>query len=383
MKIAIFASAFHPHLGGVEELVRQLAHAYKKSGVEVDVLTHLWPENLPSHEVFEGIDVYRLPFLLPDPTNGWRANVKSRLRFLAQKNATTRQLENLLVEREIDLLHIQCIGSCACYAQQAARSLKLPLVVTSQGERTMDASQLFQRSPFHSRMLKEVLDAADYVTACSHDTLRDLEQYLSKPFGGRARVIHNGIALEEFEDVAPHPWQRPYILGIGRLVKQKGFDVLLRAFAEAKLDSHDLLLAGDGEELSSLEGLISELGLAGRAHLTGRAGRAKAMALFKGCDFFVLPSRLEPQGIVNLEAMAAGRPVIATRVGGVPEIVLEGETGLLVPPEDSGALAEAMRRLAGDPGLRERLGSAGANRATEFTWPHLAQEYLGIYRDLL
>jgi starch synthase len=86
---------------------------------------------------------------------------------------------------------------------------------------------------------------------------------------------------------------------------------------------------------------------------------------------------------VNLEAKAAGRPVVATRVGGVPEIVLDGETGVLVPPEDASALAAAMRRVLTDNALSQSLGQEGQRRAAEFTWPHLAGKYQKIYRDLL
>lgn len=96
----------------------------------------------------------------------------------------------------------------------------------------------------------------------------------------------------------------------------------------------------------------------------------------------MLPSRHEPFGIVNLEAMAAGKAVLATRVGGVPEVVVDGETGILVPPGDPEALAEGIRRLAGDPALRERLGAAGRERARLFSWDVVTEQYLEVYRKV-
>ena len=125
------------------------------------------------------------------------------------------------------------------------------------------------------------------------------------------------------------------------------------------------------------------LGLGDRVTFPGRVDHATAMRLFAGCSSFVLPSRHEPFGIVNLEAMAAGKAVVATRVGGVPEIVTDGENGLLVEPEDSAELATALRRLADDAALRERLGAAGRQRAEGFTWPAIASAYLDVYETVL
>jgi glycosyltransferase involved in cell wall biosynthesis len=383
MKVAIFASAFHPHLGGVEELVRQLAHAYRAQGVEAHVVTVQWPRELPAFEEHEGIPVHRVSMAVPNELGGLSVAVRSRARFLRSKHAIDEQIKTLLTEHGIDLIHVQCISAAAYYARRAARALRLPLVVTSQGERTMDAEQIFQRSPFFVAMLHDVLSSANFLTACSQDTLRDLEQFRGRAFGDKARVVYNGIALSDFDGVAPHQHTRPYVLGIGRFVAQKGFDVLLRAFAAAGLQGHDLLLAGEGEEYSALEKLIEELGLQGRAHLLGRADRAQTIALFKGAEFFVLPSRREPLGIVNLEAMAAGKAVIATRVGGVPEIVKHDETGMLVAPEDAGALAQAMSTLANDKSKREAYGRAGRERAEKFDWQMIAAQYLEIYRDLI
>jgi glycosyltransferase involved in cell wall biosynthesis len=114
-------------------------------------------------------------------------------------------------------------------------------------------------------------------------------------------------------------------------------------------------------------------------HFIGRADRKKAVGLFTGCSFFVLPSRQEPLGIVNLEAMAAGKAVIASRTGGVPEIVADGETGLLAPPADIPALSAALQKLAGDAALRDRLGRAGRERVKNFTWESVAIAYRQVY----
>ena len=186
-------------------------------------------------------------------------------------------------------------------------------------------------------------------------------------------MIYNGVAVDEFSEshVPPHQRSRPYVLALGRWVPQKGFDVLLRAFAfAAQCDNvfdHDLVLAGDGPERGALLAIVAEGHSEDRVHLFGMASRDEVVSLFKGCSYFALPSRYEPLGIVNLEAMAAGKAIVATRVGGVPELVADGEQGLLVEAENARQLADTLRRLAGDPVLRSALGSRGRATVADYS----------------
>jgi glycosyltransferase involved in cell wall biosynthesis len=198
-------------------------------------------------------------------------------------------------------------------------------------------------------------------------------------------VIYNGVRLQDFDDITPYVHPRPYILAIGRHVRQKGFDVLLRSFAlltSRRQTDHDLVLAGDGTERTQLEELANCLGVSKRVHFIGRVDRVAAAGLFCGCSYFVLPSRHEPLGIVNIEAMAAGKAVIATRVGGVPEIVQDGITGLLVDSDSIEPMADAMLKLCRDAGLRQRLGSCGAAQVSRFDWEVIAAEYLTVYHQV-
>jgi len=377
MNIAIFASAFHPHFGGVEELCRQLAHAVRRRGHGVVVLTNRWPRSLPRFEEYEGIPVYRPAMRVPE------GGLKARLSYALTHAAVARQTLRILRRHAADVVHVQCVSSNGYYALLAARALGLPLLVSAQGERTMDAGRLYERSAFANRTLHRLLAEAEGVSACSHATLCDLEQYHGRPLGPRAAVVYNGVRLSDFQESGPFEHPRPYVLGMGRLVPQKGFDVLIQAFVRGGLPAWDLIIAGEGPERPALEQLARRLGAATRVLFLGRADRPAAVALFKGCSFFVLPSRLEPLGIVNLEAMAAGKAVVASGVGGVPEIVQHAATGLLVPPGDPDALAEAMGRLAGDAALRQRLGAQGRRRAEEFDWAVIADQYLDRYRLLL
>lgn len=376
MNIAIFASAFYPHVGGVEELCRQLAHAYIARGHGCIVLTNRWPRDLPKREAYEGIEVLRLPFRIPE------GSLKARLSYALTHGRIVAELLGILRGR-VDVMHVQCVSSNGYYSLLAKRRLGLPLMVTAQGELTMDAGRLYQTSAFANRVLLELLAEADWITGCSGKTLQDVERHVGKSYPNKSSVIFNGANLADFAQAGSFAHARPYVLGIGRLVPQKGFDVLIDSFARAGLPSHDLLIAGEGPEHAPLAERAARLGLDGRVRLVGRADRQTAAALFAGCDFVALPSRSdEGLPLVSVEAMAAGKAIVACRVGGVPESVVDGRTGLLVAPQDVGALAGAMRRLAGDAELRGRLAAAGRERARGFDWNAIAAQYLDLYRRL-
>lgn len=380
MNIAIFASAFYPHFGGVEEACRHLALEYGRRGHQAHVITTRHPSDLPAQETTQGVDVWRFSFEMP------RAKPAGLARFAAAFPAERRAVADLLRSLGTDIVHVQCVGPNGFYALWAAQDAKMPLVVTTQGERTMDAGQLYQKSLAANWTLKRLLRRADYVTACSQQTLDDAKAFAG-PKVAESRTVYNGIDLSEFDaDMTPYAPPRPYILGIGRVVPQKGFDILIDAYARLVYrlpDAPDLIIAGDGPERERLKAQAEALGLSGRVHLIGRADRPQAVRLFHGCECFVLPSRQEPQGIVSLEAMACAKPIVAARVGGVPEIVLDGETGLLFPGGDAVTLANTLEAMLADRGRAARMGRAGRARAeAEFTWKRIADQYFEIYRQV-
>jgi glycogen(starch) synthase len=382
MNIAIFASQFYPHIGGVEELMRQLAREQLRRGDRPLIVSGHWPNTLPAEEKFEGLSIRRYGFCLPGP------NLRQMLSFLLHRPGTVSKICHDLRTHKTDLIHIQCVGPNAYYALLAKRRLKIPLVVTLQGELTMDATGFYGHpASYGERLLPMVLKEADAITACSQHTLTEAEKFFGSNFGKRGHVIHNGVRTEEFLNATSYIHTRPYILGIGRFVPQKGFDVLLRAFAmtvRGGNETHDLLLAGDGYERDDLERLSGELGISSRVRFLGNVPHADAIHLFAGCSFCVLPSRShEGLPVVSLEAMAAGKAVIASHVGGISEAVVDGRTGMLVPPEDASALSEAMTRLLSDVKLRERLGEEGCVRVQGFSWPIIAEQYASVYKEVL
>jgi len=378
MNIALFASAFHPHLGGVEELCRQLAHEFRRRGMNVVVVTNRWPRSLPVYEEVEGIPVHRLALRVPD------GSAKAHFSYHISHRRVLRDLLQIIRKNQVDVLHVQCVSCNAHYALAVKDATGLPLVVTLQGELGMDASGLFQRSTYARDLMRLTLDAADRITACSRQALDEAARFMgADPAQDFGQVIFNGVRLNDFVAVTPYAHPTPYIFAIGRHVPQKGFDLLLRAFDAAGDVGHDLLLAGDGAEHANLRQLAQSLTARDRIKFLGRMSHDRAVECFAGCSFFALPSRQEPQGIVNLEAMAAGKAVLASRVGGVPEIVLDGQTGILAAADDTDAWIAAIRRLCSDPELRSRLGAAGRARAMDFDWKEIAPQYLKAYASAI
>src|SRR5262249_14001014 len=158
--------------------------------------------------------------------------------------------------------------------------------------------------------------------------------------------------------------ETPCVLVAANLVRRKGVDVLLAAIAEIAARSRCALwIAGEGPERAALSAEATRLGVADRVTFLGR--RSDVPDLLEACDVFALPSRQEGLGVAALEAMARGRPVVASAVGGLAEIVAPEETGYLVAPGDAPALGAAIERVLADRGLARRLGAAGAKRVAE------------------
>ena len=379
--VALFPSAFFPHLGGVEELTRQLAHEHVRRGARPLVVTNRWPQDLVSHDTVEGLPVRREPFLTPE------RRLRPFVRFALDGRRAPGVLCRDLTTHGAQLIHVQCVSTNGYAARKIAQQLNLPLVVSLQGELTMDAAQVYQHSTVLPGLLRQLFREADAVTACSRQTLDEAIAFTGVDPGERAKVVYNGVQLDELSGAEPAQRERPYVLGIGRHVPQKGFDVLLRAFALLRdrnaLANHQLVLAGDGAQHEELLDLARSLGLDDAVDFVGRCDRARTASLFAGCSLFVLPSRHEPMGIVNLEAMAAGRPVLASAVGGVPELVVDGQTGVLVRPDDHDALADALGQLLASPETRHRMGALGLARAQQFSWTAIADQYADIYQRVL
>jgi alpha-maltose-1-phosphate synthase len=240
------------------------------------------------------------------------------------------------------------------------------------------------------------LAAAAAVVAVSDGMRSDVLSVYPEISPERVRVIRNGIDTLEY---APHPGTdvlkkhgvdltRPYVIFVGRITRQKGVPVLLRAAASLDPAAQLVLCAGAadtpelGAEVASLvAGLQSSR--SGVLWIPEMLPKTEVIQLLSHALAFVCPSVYEPLGIVNLEAMACATAVVASRVGGIPEVVDDGVTGLLVPPDDPASLAAALNLLLRDPGRAGAMGLAGRERAVaEFSWDAVAAQTAALYAEL-
>lgn len=373
---ALFPSAFHPHVGGVEELTRQLALEQARRGMHPLIVANQWPRNLPDSEIVDSLTVRRLPFRTP----GYRP--RHLVGWATQAAKTHQKTERTLLEWKADVVHVQCVSSNAPFAGRASQRLDLPFVVSAQGELSMDASDLFNRSVIARSILQGTLARADVITGCSHYVISEIDRFSKGRYSQKLRVIHNGIDLAECDRAVAELRPRPYVLGLGRLVPQKGYDLLIRAFQmlTPEFPDHQLLIAGDGPQFAPLRDLVATLDLDSRVHLLGTVDHNRALSLMAGAAVFALCSLHEPQGIVVLEAMGVGSPVVVSAAGGVQEIV-DGTNGLLYPVGDLEALARQLRGVLSDDATAAELSRAGRATAARFSWNTLEREYEEAYID--
>ncbi|MEM0459384.1 MAG: glycosyltransferase family 4 protein [Thermofilaceae archaeon] len=231
------------------------------------------------------------------------------------------------------------------------------------------------------------------VFVCSHSMKGEVMAAFSLP-SDKLTVLPNGIDLEEVDAHVPAPgerdryalpWER-IVFFAGRHVYDKGVDVLIEAarMVLSRRGDAKFVIAGDGPMRMHLEWMARSYGLGSKVLFTGRISDSELYKAMRLADIVVIPSRYEPFGIVALEAMAAAKPVVASRVGGLAEIVEDGVTGLLVPPEDPGALAAAIEHLLNNPELAREMGLRGRRRVEElYRWDKIVRYLLHVYRRVL
>jgi glycosyltransferase involved in cell wall biosynthesis len=241
---------------------------------------------------------------------------------------------------------------------------------------------------FFEPLMRTVIRRSDAVTAISTHTASEVHRLVPE---ARVHLIPFGAAIAP-GDTPPvrRAVSRPFrLLFTGRLVARKGVDVLLRALA--LLEGRDVRLAvvGDGPLRARWTEQAAALGLGDRVEFAGFVAAGELTRRFDECDAFVLPAvedakgDVEGLGVVLIEALLHARPVIASASGGIPDIVLDGRTGLLVPPGDAPALAGAIARLMDDPALGARLTEAGRAHVEErFSWDAIVARLAGIYETV-
>jgi alpha-maltose-1-phosphate synthase len=310
------------------------------------------------------------------------------------------------------------VHSHTWYANLAGHLAKLlygiPHVVTTHSLeplRPWKAEQLGGGYRLSSWCEKTAIEAADAIIAVSEGMAHDVRVAYPNVDPARLRVVHNGIDTAQYspddrtdvlERLGVDP-QRPSVVFVGRITRQKGVPYLLRAARDLPDGVQLVLLAGapDTPDIGAeVERLVDELRSTHGDDIVWvpeMLPKPEVIQILSHASLFVCPSIYEPMGIVNLEAMACEAPVVATATGGIPEVVADGETGLLVPigrqnpdgePLDPNAfvaaLAEAINTMLADPARAGEMGRAGRRRAVEhFSWAAIAKETMDVYRSVI
>lgn len=366
----ILQTNFHTKWGGQAAAIFHLARALASRGHDMTIAAPPG-SNLAERATEAGLDVFD------------RAHFQARGSFTGLFY-DARQLQRLMRSRGFDVIHTN--GSKDGWAASAALySVGLPSVTIRTRHNLKRIRRHLGNRWFHGR-------ATDHVVAVSN-AIRNhtIASNLCPP--DKVTVIHPALDLDAFQpkrvsrqcfrtEIGASDGQ--LLIGTSaRLEQQKGIDLLLRGFA--RIARHEpnalLVIAGDGKEQMPLMQLAHELGISARVCFCGF--RADVPSVLAGLDLFALPSRTEGFGIAIVEAMAMGLPVVASRVGGVLDIITNGLDGVLVPLEDIEALTTAILELLHNPEARRRLGLAARQRAQVFSPQAAAQQHEALYERLI
>jgi len=380
VRILLFPASYYPVLGGLQTASHELARQFQKAGHTVRVATQRYPRRLAAKEVVDGIPVQRWLFLQPELVHLRRLRPDLFLAGLYYEPLVTRQLQAFFNDFQPDIVNVHFPDSQATLVMKMHRLFRFKLVVSLHGhdvERWRGETAETSRKLPRFRGFQELIRAADSIITCSNDLLQKAKE-VCPDIALKGHVVYNGLDLSRFANSFIYDHPRPYILAYGRLNPVKGFDILLRAFAQSAgdLPEIDLILAGDGPERENLIRISRELEIADRILFFGQASPSEIVPLLNGSRLVIVPSRQESFGLAALEAMAAGKPVLATRVGGLPEIIPE-EGNILVSPEID-SLAQGLVKMIQDP--RTSLGNS-QNRlhAMDFTWDNASKQYREIF----
>lgn len=394
MRILIVSNTYPPaDISGVGALVYELAHRFGDGGHRVRVITRVAPADdayaVPAHgpkmlfPLFAAWSYLRLAtadgydIVHVHESDGCLVALWLRLTRLLRSSATPRLVATLQVT----------------YVQE--RRAVRPVTANGKIVSTPTASErifAWLRAPLHSALGRLTARLADSVVTASRQTATEI----AEDYGVEPRVvIPNGVprwlTREDCATAADLPdpdlgGRSPVVLFVGRLRTRKAVAVLLEGFAHLleAAPGAQLILAGDGEHRATLERRAEALGITAATRFLGAVARAQLDPWYRAADIFCLPSTYEGFPVAILEAMAAGLPVVATSVSGIPEAIEDGVTGLLVEPEDASGLAQALGQLAHDAALRSEMGrNARRSLRQKFSIETVAAAYLEHFETLL
>jgi len=383
MKIAFISYYYHPFIeGGSGVYANCIVENLAKNGMEMHVFTLKAPRKKQSN-----IIVHDIPFIN-----------KKFFSILTYYNNLKKEYSK--IEKKLDGFDVLHENDLFGYPLAKIKK-KTPRVVTIHHINKIEAEKagylyriknLRNEIGYGLKWEKDVIQRADKIIAVSEFTKNEIITAY-KINEKKIKVIYNGTfnknikfsqeELEQFKNKLRIPKDFGIILFVGNIIARKNIDMLLRAFKEIKYRKSILIIAGFGD-FSQYSRLSEKLEVQNRMIFTGKVNNIDLQKLYNICDLFVLPSKLEGFGIVLVEAMVAGKPIVATNVGGIPEVVKDKRNGLLVEVNDKEKLAEAMDYFLENPDIASKVGNYNRKYVNErFSWEKNAKETVEVYRSLI
>lgn len=396
MRIAVLTSSYPRFPGdGTAPFVQSLAEAMARHGHAITVVAPYDSAIQPTSN--SPVKVYRFRYIWPPHWHimGHARSLESDTRlklatyFLLPTFILGAFLKLMQVARQqkSELIHVHWVLPNGPAAALVAKMRGIPLVISLHGSDIYIA----RKNPFFGLVARWVFQSASVVTACSPE-LRAAAIDLGAPQS--TQLIAWGAAPDIFRPKLHHKNSRRSsthtVVTLGRMVPKKGFDQLLRAWNNItdEFPQARLILGGEGPQRTILETKVAQLGIADSVQFLGRIPWNAVPDFLASSDIFVLPSQRDAHGNIDglptvlLEAMSCGTAVVASHLGGVPLVIENGKNGILVPPDDTAALNQALRTLLENPQERQRLGRA-ARQAVEnqYNWENVAQQFTSLFRD--
>jgi glycogen(starch) synthase len=363
VRVLFWSHSFWPEIGGVQVFAANLLPALRERGYEIEVVTAQIGADQSIKRRYKGITIHRLPFRA--------ASSYSNIDQLVEVRQQVAQLKRTFAPDLVHMNYAACLGNF--FHLTTLEAHPSPSLVTLHGMSTQ-----------HNWIVEHTLRAADWVVGCSEAVLAQGKQLLPD-ITLNSSVIYNAL---ERPALSPQlfPADGPRLLYLGRLSHEKGVDVAITAFASIAehFPQVRLIIAGDGPARADLDRQAHELKIRDVVDFAGWIAPSMIPSLINSATLVVMPSRREGLPLVALETALMARPIVASRIGGLPEVVVHEETGLLVEPENPAALGEALASLLDHPETAMQMGQAARYRAQDvFSWERHVNGYDALYRQVI
>lgn len=396
MKILVAPSSYPPVLGGLQIVCEHIVHGLEAGNEQVRVLTNRVPLHLPRREKKGSSIIHRWWF--PDPDwirpKGLKSLLFQLLKYIVYP-ITWLRLGVLLFLYRPEIVNVHHPQSMIRYFLFWKRFIAFKLVTSIHGydldcfikpENRKVGQFVLQDNIPHLSIMQEWLKQSDLII-CNSQYMAKLAAWLvpDENLPQKMVVLPNAIEPARFLTIYEncHECIAPYLFAFGRLDVGKGLDILVKAFTKIKdRIAFNLIIAGEGPDRKLLEDIINENGLEKRVVLLGRITQEEVVLRLKNADFVVIPSRWEAFGISVLEALAAGKPVLATNVGGIPELIHQSETGLLCEP-DVESLAQGILKMISASYDEDAFRRQQLKIWNNLNWSVYMKQYMRVVKSVI